>query len=79
MGFEAEPCLHTGPARSTIRAKPVVVNGAPRSEVKTKGDFGSSSRCSRRSIRSSSPGIGWVLALPCLTLRTCKVAVLKST
>ena len=28
------------PARSTMRAKPAVLNGAPRSEVNTKGDFG---------------------------------------
>jgi hypothetical protein len=34
------------PARSTIRAKPAVVNGAPRSEVNTNGDLGSCSRAS---------------------------------
>jgi hypothetical protein len=33
--------LATLPARSIIRAKPAVVNGAPRSDVNTKGDFGS--------------------------------------
>src|SRR4029077_12502507 len=32
-------------------AKPAVVNGAPGSDVKTKGDFGSWSRWSRRSAR----------------------------
>ena len=28
-------------ARSIMRAKPAVVNGVPRSDVNTKGDFGS--------------------------------------
>jgi hypothetical protein len=32
--FQSSPA----PARSTIRAKPAVVNGDPRSLVKTKGD-----------------------------------------
>ena len=40
-----------------MRANPAVVNGAPRSEVKTNGDRGSCSRCRRRSARSSSPTI----------------------
>jgi hypothetical protein len=66
------------PARSTMRAKPAVVNGAPRSDVKMKGDFGSCSRWSRRRARNSSPRIGWVLGVPCLALRTCRVAALKS-
>ena len=47
------------PARSIIRANPAVVKGEPRSELNTKGDFGSWSRCSRRRARSSSPSIGW--------------------
>ena len=51
------------PARSTMPAKPAVVKGAPRSEVKTNGDFGSWSRRSCRSARDSSPRIGYVLAL----------------
>jgi len=42
-------------------------------------DFGSCSRCSRLSARSSSPRIGWALGVPCLTRRTCSVAVLNST
>jgi hypothetical protein len=46
--------------------------------VNTKGNLGSCSRCNRRSRRSSSPRMGWVLGLPCLTLRTCSVAVAKS-
>jgi hypothetical protein len=45
-----------------MRANPAVVNGAPRSEVNTKGEFGSCSRWSRRRARSSSPRIGCVLA-----------------
>ena len=53
--------------------------GRPRSEVNTKGDFGACSRWSRRSERNSSPMIGWVLGLPCLTLRTWMVAVPKSS
>jgi hypothetical protein len=59
-------------------AKPAVVNGALLSDVNTNGDFSSCSRWSRRRARSSSPGIGCVLGVPCLTLRTCRVAVLKS-
>ena len=39
--------LNPVPARSTILAKPAALNGAPRSEVKTKGDSGSCSRCKR--------------------------------
>ena len=42
VGFKAS--LATFPARSIIRAKPAVVNGALRSEVNTKGDLGSCSR-----------------------------------
>jgi hypothetical protein len=64
-------------ARSTIRAKPAVVNGDPRSLTKTKGEV-SLSRCSRRRARSSSPRRGWVLGVPFLTRRTCKTAALKS-
>ena len=41
-----------------LPAKPAVVKGEPRSEVNTKGDLGSCSRCSRRRARSSSPRIG---------------------
>ena len=40
--------LATFPARSIIRANRAVVNGAPRSEVNTIGDFGSCPRWSRR-------------------------------
>ena len=66
------------PARSIIRAKPAVVKGPARSLVNTNGDFGSCSRCNRRKARNSSPMIGWVLGVPCLTLRTCRVALAKS-
>jgi Na+/H+ antiporter NhaD/arsenite permease-like protein len=48
------------------------------SDVNTNGDR-SCSRWSRRNARSSSPRIGWVLGVPALTRRTCRVAVLKST
>jgi hypothetical protein len=59
--LKAEPA--SVPARSTTRAKPAVVKGEPRSDVNTEGDFGSCSRCSRRSQRSSSPRIGWAVSL----------------
>jgi hypothetical protein len=78
-GCAFKPGLAALPARSTMRAKPVVVNGAPRSDVKMNGAFGSCSRWSRRRALDSSPRIEWVLGVPCLTLRTCRVAVLKST
>jgi hypothetical protein len=48
-GCTLKPSLASIPARSTMRAKPAVVKGAPRSEVNTNGDLGSCSRCSRRS------------------------------
>ncbi|MEH2545730.1 hypothetical protein V1283_002375 [Bradyrhizobium sp. AZCC 2262] len=48
--FLARPLDHT-------RAKPAIVKGEPCSDVNTGGDFGSWSRCSRRSQRSS----GWYL------------------
>src|SRR3974390_504113 len=63
------------PARSIILATPAVLKGAARSEVNTKGDFGSCSHCSRRSARNSSPRIGWLLGVPCLTLRTCSADI----
>lgn len=68
--LEASPLHHPGePSRG---------EGTSRSLVKTNGDLGSCSRCKRRKARSSSPMIGWVLGVPCLTLRTCRVAVAKS-
>ena len=76
MRLEAELC-HV-PARSIMRANPAGLNGAPRSDVNTNGDFGSCSRWSRRRARNSSPRMGWVLGVPCLTLRTCRLAVLNS-
>jgi hypothetical protein len=65
-GCALNASLASLPARSTMH-----------SEVNTKGDFGSCSRCNRRRARSSSPMMGWVLGVPCLTLRTRNVAVLK--
>jgi hypothetical protein len=61
------------PARSTIRAKPDVVNGAPRSDVNTKGDLGPV-RAAVAAGHAARPRQGWVLGVPCLTLRTCRVA-----
>jgi hypothetical protein len=61
------------PSPRISRAKPAVVKGDPRSLTKTKGDDGLS-RWSRRSARSSSPWIGWVLGVPFLTRRTCRTA-----
>ena len=63
-GWGLKANLASNPARSIMRAKPAVVNGAPRSEVKTNGDFCTCSRLRRRSARSSSPRIGCVLAMP---------------
>jgi hypothetical protein len=37
-----------------------IVNGEPRSDVKTNGDLGSCSRANRRKARNSSPKIGCV-------------------
>jgi hypothetical protein len=68
VGLEAQ--LSSDTRGSTILAKPAVVKGAPRSLVKTKGDFGSCSRASFRSARSSSPLIGCVGREPFFTLRT---------
>jgi hypothetical protein len=52
--------------------------GAPLSEVNTRGDLGSCSHCRRRE-RSSSPRIGCVLGVPCFARRTCSAAFRKST
>ena len=71
-GWARKPSLAA--RRHVPRAWPDVENGDPRSDVNTNGDFGSCSRCSRRSARISSPRIGWVLGVPLLTRRTCKVA-----
>ena len=73
-GCALKPSLASTPARSTMRANPAVLKGAPRSEVNTNADFGSCSRCSLRNARSSSPRIGCVLGEPLLTLRTARVA-----
>jgi hypothetical protein len=76
-----EPCLMLAAERLLFQPGDMqrVVNGASRSDVNTKADFGFCSRPNRRSARSSSPRIGCELGVPCLTLRTCKVAILKST
>jgi hypothetical protein len=64
--------------RSIMWANPAAVNGKPRSLTNTKGED-ELSRWSRRSARSSSPWIGWVLGVPFLIRRTCRTAPLKST
>ncbi len=65
-GEALNPSSAAAPARSTGRAKPAVVKGEPRSDVNTKSDLGSCSRCSRRRARSSSPMIGCVAGDPFL-------------
>jgi hypothetical protein len=65
-------------ARSTMRENPGAVSGAPRSETNTNGDM-MLSRWWRRSARNSRPVRGWVLGVPFLRRRTCRLAVLKST
>ena len=67
------------PARSTSVWKPRLVNGTRRSLINTKGDDGCCSRCSLRSALSSTPVNGCVAGVPCLTLRTCRVALSRST
>lgn len=57
MRLETKPCRVAGSLYHAGEA-PAMVNGAPRSDMKTNGDFGSCSRCSRRKARSSSPRIG---------------------
>ena len=64
MCLEAELVL--SPARSIVRAKPAVLKGAPRSVANAKGDLGSSARAG---AAAAPVGIGWVLGVPCLTLR----------
>jgi hypothetical protein len=49
-----------------------------RSLTKTKGDLGSCSRCNRRNARNSRPVNGCVAGVPCLTLRTCRIALSRS-
>jgi hypothetical protein len=43
-GSKATDAAAESATRSTMRAKPAVLKGAPRSEVNTKGDLGSWSR-----------------------------------
>ena len=76
VNLEAEP----GSLASALQhaGKAAVVNGEPRSDVNTNGDFGSCSRCSRRRARISSPMMGCVAGVPFLALRTCRTAWLKS-
>ena len=49
-------------ARSSIRAKPAVVNGEPRSETNMNGDAGAS-RWRRRRALISRPVWGWALGV----------------
>lgn len=52
-GCALRPSLASVPASSTMRAKPAVVKGSPRSLVNTKGEAGSCSRCRRRVKRGT--------------------------
>ena len=73
MRFEGS--LASPPARSTIRAKPGRPKGAPRSDVNTKGELRLLLALKPPpNARSSSPRIGWVLGVPCLSRRTSSVA-----
>jgi hypothetical protein len=65
-------------ARSIIREKPGAVSGAARSDTNRNGELLLSRRCCR-SARNSRPVRGWLLGVPALTLRTLRIAVLKST
>ena len=64
--------LHIEPSSLTSaldhRLKARLVNGVPRSDVNTNGDFDSCSRCSRRRARNSLLVSGWVAGLPFLSL-----------
>ena len=70
-GFGTRALDHAG--------KPSRREWCARSDVNTNGDLGSCSRWSRRRARSSSPIIRMRGGVPCLTLRTCRDAVGKST
>jgi hypothetical protein len=63
-GCALKPSFADSPARSISLANPAVVNGDPRSDVNTKGDFGSCSRWSLRRARDSSPRMGCVAGVP---------------
>lgn len=78
MSVSLEAQLAPCPGSLDHSGEPGVLNGAPRSDVNTKGLLGSCSRCSRRRARNSSPSNGCVLGVPCLSRRTCNVAVLNS-
>jgi hypothetical protein len=69
VGMNAEFEAGSTPARSTILAKPAVLNGAPLSDRKTNSDCGASRR-NRRRARSSAPASGCVAGVPCFTRRT---------
>src|SRR4029077_12358141 len=60
--------LHIEPSSLTSaldhRLKARLVNGVPRSDVNTNGDFNSCSRCSRLSARNSLPVNGCVAGPP---------------
>jgi hypothetical protein len=63
-------------ARSSMRAKPAVVNGDPRSETNMNGDAGAS-RWRRRNALISRPVKGCVLGVPFFALRTCKTQIIR--
>src|SRR6516164_9801941 len=57
----------------TRRLTASAVNGPPRSVSKTKAPV--VLRCSSRSMRNSSPRIGWTAGLPFFALRTCSAGL----
>ena len=76
-GWTLKGILASMPTRSISLARPEVVNGAPRSLTKMKGDL--ASRFKARSARNSSPSNGCVAVSPPLALRRCRVPVSNST
>jgi hypothetical protein len=70
VSLDAETSHDSGP-RSIMRENPGAVSGAPRSDTNTNGELLLSRWCCR-SARSSRP-------VSALTLRTLRIAVLKST
>jgi hypothetical protein len=78
VGMSLDADIAAAAARSTILEKPGAVSGASRSETNMNGEVFVSRLC-WRSPRSSRPERGCVVGVPALTLRTLRVALLKST
>ena len=71
------PSLAVAATRSIMRLNPGADNGAPRSETNAKGDLGLSRWC-RATRVAPGPSAGGCSAVPFLTLRMCRDAVLQS-